>query len=98
MHAPGTQRTFTPTITDVVPERRTSKTGGRAPFFKGVRTFVLTPRPDGSTDFAIKERFSGLVLPLAKRSMPDFGHVFARYAIDLRRAAEQSVGTQARAA
>lgn len=98
VHAPGTTRTFTPTISDVVPERRMSWIGGRAPFFKGVRTFTLTPRPDGSTDFDMRERFSGLVLPLAERSMPDFGPVFARYANDLRREAEQSAGTQARAA
>ena len=33
----------------------------------------------------MKERFAGLVLPLAKRSLPDFGLVFTRYADDLRR-------------
>lgn len=102
MHAPGTDRTFTPRISDVVAGRRMSWIGGRAPFFKGVRTFVLTPRLDGSTDFAMKERFSGLMLPLAKRSMPDFGPVFGRYASDLKRAAEQTAeqtsDTQARAA
>jgi hypothetical protein len=37
------------------------------------------------------ERFSGLLIPLVRRSMPDFGPVFARYADDLRRAAERSV-------
>jgi hypothetical protein len=42
--------------------------GGLAPFFKGVRTFVLTPRSDGSSDFAMEERFSGLMLPLVKGS------------------------------
>ena len=62
---------------------------GFAPIFKGVRTFVLTPRNDGSTDFVMEERFSGLILPLVKGSMPDFGPVFERYANDLKREAEQ---------
>ena len=61
-----------------------------APVFKGVRTFVLTPRNDGSTDFVMEERFSGVNLPLVKGSMPDFGPVFERYASDLKREAEQA--------
>jgi hypothetical protein len=65
-------------------------TGGFAPIFKGVRTFVLTPRNGGSTDFVMEERFSGLILPLVKSSMPDFGPVFERYANDLKREAEQA--------
>ena len=36
----------------------------------------------------MEERFSGLMLPLAKGSMPDFGAVFATYTNDLKRAAE----------
>jgi hypothetical protein len=63
-------------------------TGGFAPMFKGVRTFRLKPLSDGSTDFAMEERFSGLMLPLVKGSMPDFGPVFQTYANDLKRAAE----------
>ena len=65
-------------------------TGGFAPIFKGVRTFTLRPRDDGSTDFAVEERFSGLMLPLVKGSLPDFGPVFASYANDLRREAERA--------
>ena len=87
LHVPGTQRTFTPTVSGVVPNQRMTWTGGFAPMFKGVRTFELKPRSDGSTDFAMEERFSGLMLPLAKGSMPDFGPV-STYASDLKRAAE----------
>jgi hypothetical protein len=54
-----------------------------------VRTFELRPRGDGSTDFAMEERFSGLILPLLKRSLPDFGPVFERYADDLKHEAER---------
>ena len=90
LHVPGTGRTFTPTVSGVVPNERMTWTGGFAPLFKGVRTFELKPRGDGSTDFVMEERFSGLVLPLAKGSMPDFGPVFEAYANDLKRAAERA--------
>lgn len=90
LHVPGTTRTFTPTVSDVVPNERMTWAGGVAPLFRGVRTFRLTPRPAGSTDFAMGERFSGLMLPLARGSMPDFGPVFERFASDLKREAERS--------
>jgi hypothetical protein len=59
-----------------------------APLFNGVRTFELRSCDDGSTDFAMAERFSGLLLPLFKRSLPDFGPVFQGWAIDLKHEAE----------
>jgi hypothetical protein len=88
LHVPGTNRTFAPRVSGVVPDERMTWTGGFSPVFKGVRTFELTPRADGSTDFVMEERFSGLMLPLVKGSMPDFGPVFERYANDLKREAE----------
>ena len=90
LHVPGTDRTFTPKVSDVIPNKRMTWTGGFAPVFKGVRTFVLRPRDDGSTDFTMKEHFSGLILPLVKGSLPDFGPVFERYANDLKREAERA--------
>jgi hypothetical protein len=87
IHVPGTDRTFTPTVSGVVPNERMTWTGGFAPMFKGVRTFELKSRSDGSTDFAMEERFWGLMLPLLKASI-DFGAVFSTYASDLKRAAE----------
>jgi hypothetical protein len=88
LHVPGTERSFTPTVSGVVAPERMTWTGGLAPLFKGVRTFALTPRSDESTDFTMNERFSGLMLPLVKGSLPDFGPVFERYASDLKREAE----------
>jgi hypothetical protein len=90
LRAPGTDRTFTPKVSGVVPDERMTWTGGFAPMFKGVRTFELRPCNDGSTDFAMEERFSGLILPLMKRSLPDFGPIFERYANDLKREAERA--------
>jgi hypothetical protein len=66
VHAPRTDRTFTPTVSGVVAPERMTWTGGLAPIFKGVRTFALAPRSDGSTDFTMKECFSGLILPLCE--------------------------------
>ena len=90
LRVPGTDRVFTPKVSGVVPNERMTWTGGVAPIFKGVRTFALKPRNDGSTDFEMEERFSGLILPLVKGSMPDFGPVFERYANDLKREAERA--------
>ena len=90
LHVPGTNRTFTPRVSGVVPNQRMIWSDGFAPMFKGVRTFELTPQSDGSTDFAMAERFSGLMLPLARKAMPDFGPIFGRYASDLKKEAERA--------
>jgi hypothetical protein len=91
VRVPGTNRTFTPTVSGFVANERMTWTGGFAPMFRGVRTFELKPRNDGSTDFTMQESFSGLMLPLAKSSMPDFGPVFTTYASDLKREAERTM-------
>jgi hypothetical protein len=88
LHVPGTDRVFTPRVSGVVPNQRMMWTGGFSPVFKGVRTFELRSRHDGSTDFVMEERFSGLMLPFVKRSMPDLGPVFERFANDLKHEAE----------
>lgn len=90
LHVPGTDRTFTPRVSGVVPNGRMIWTGGFAPLFKGVRSFLLTPRDGSSTDFAMEERFTGLILPLVKGSLPDFRPIFERFANDLRREAERA--------
>lgn len=89
VHVPGTGRTFNPRVSGVVPEERMTWTGGFAPIFKGVRTFALQGRKDGSTDFTMRERFAGLLLPLVRRSLPDFRPIFESYANDLKREAEK---------
>jgi len=90
IHVPGTSRTFTPQISNVVADTRMIWSGGFAPLFKGVRTFELAPQPGGSTIFVMQERFSGLMLPIFGRSMPDFAPVFERYAADLKHEAEHT--------
>jgi hypothetical protein len=62
---------------------------GIVPIFRGVRTFVLEPRNDASTDFVMEERFSGLMFALAKGMLPDFRPIFEAYANDLKREAQR---------
>jgi len=81
-------RVFKPKVSHVEPERSMVWSDGMAPVFKGVRTFRLTPNADGSTEFSMKEEFSGLMLPMIKGALPDFAPVFEAYARDLKRAAE----------
>jgi len=92
IHAPGTERTFTPRISNVARDARMTWTGGFAPLFKGVRTFELTPQLGGSTIFVMQERFSGIMLPIVGRWLPDFGPVFERFATDLKHEAERTHG------
>jgi hypothetical protein len=81
-------RTFKLKVSSVERARKMVWSDGMAPMFRGVRTFVLEPNSDGSTRFSMNEQFSGLMLPLIKGSLPDFGPLFETYAEDLRRAAE----------
>ena len=82
------KRMFSPKVTKLEPGREMEWSDGFAPMFRGVRTFTLTPRDDGTTEFAMREVFSGVMLPMIRRSLPDFGPAFETFARDLKRAAE----------
>jgi hypothetical protein len=86
--APG--RTFRPRVTRLEPERTMVWSDGFAPMFKGVRTFTLEPHADGTTTFSMVEVFSGVMLPMIKRSLPDFGPSFEACATDREREAERT--------
>ncbi len=81
-------RVFKPKVTVAEKPQRMVWSDGAAPMFKGERTFLLTPRSDGSTDFAMSEVFAGVMLPMIKGSLPDFTQAFEQYAADLKREAE----------
>jgi uncharacterized protein YndB with AHSA1/START domain len=85
---PITTRVFPLKVTGVVANQTMQWSDGMAPMFRGVRTFTLTPRADGTTDFAMNEVFAGLMLPMIAGSLPDFVPVFEQYAKDLKKAAE----------
>jgi hypothetical protein len=82
------KRTFRPTVTKLEPHAEMEWSDGFAPMFKGVRTFTLASKGNGVTEFAMKEVFSGAMLPLVRGSLPDFGPAFEAFARDLKRTAE----------
>lgn len=81
-------RVFDLAISEFVPEKRMVWRDGNAPMFTGVRTFMLAPQANGTTDFYMQEEYAGLMLPMIAGSLPDFAPVFEQYAADLKREAE----------
>lgn len=83
-------RVFKVKVSEFEPGRRMVWRDGAAPMFQGVRTYTLTAKPDGSTDYMMSEVFSGLMLPMIAGSLPDMAPVFETYAADLKREAERA--------
>jgi hypothetical protein len=90
IQVPISPRTFTPTVVAFEPPRRMVWRDGRAPMFQGERVYELAPQSDGRTRFTMTETFSGVMLPLIGRTLPDFVPVFERYAADLKAEAERT--------
>ena len=57
--------------------------------FKGVRTFTLAPE-NGATRFTMREEYTGPMLPLIWRSMPDLQPSFEQFARGLKALAERA--------
>lgn len=58
--------------------------------FLGLRTYSLSPNLNGmATRFQMTEEFTGMLLRLIARSLPDFGPIFERYAADLKAESEK---------
>ena len=85
--SPG--RAFPVTVSTFEPGRKMVWSGGMPlGLFKGERTFTLTPEGDGRTQVAIRECFSGPLLPLIGRTLPDLNAAFAEYLGGLKQRAE----------
>ncbi len=56
--------------------------------FKGVRTYALTKLDEGRTHFSMSEVFSGPMLKLIGRSLPDMTEAFQSFADGLKKQAE----------
>ena len=83
------KRTFTLEVAELdAPRRMVSSSGMPLGLFKGRRTYTLTPRADGGTDFAMEEVFSGPMAPMITRAIPDMTESFAEFAAALKAAAE----------
>lgn len=83
------ERAFKLRVTAFEPNSTLIWQDGAAPMFKGVRRYSLTPQNGGTTVFSMVETFSGLMLPMIVRSLPDFRASFEQYAIDLKAEAER---------
>ena len=81
-------RAFPVKVTEFEPGRSMVWSGGMPlGLFKGVRTFTLAPEGSG-TRFAVREEYTGPLLPLIWRSMPDLGPSFEQFARGLKARAE----------
>ncbi len=83
------KRVFNLNIIEFVPGKKMVWSDGNA-MFKGVRTYIIDSRPDGTTDFSMAELYTGLMLPMNAGSLPDFRPVFEQYLADLKREAERA--------
>lgn len=77
-------------VTEFEANRKMVLTGGM-PFglFKSERTHTLTPTKDGQTQFHTEEVFSGLLLPIFGRNIPDLTENFRGFAAALKKQAEK---------
>jgi len=77
-------------VTVFEPNRRLVLTGGMPlGLFKSERTHTLTPGRDGHTSFKTEEIFSGLLLPIFGRTIPDLTENFRAFAAGLKKQAEK---------
>lgn len=83
------KRVFKIKVKEMHPHSQMVWASGAAPMFRGVRTFTLKANGDGTTTFTMTEVMRGIMLPMAKGSLPDFQQPFKDFAADLKKAAEQ---------
>jgi hypothetical protein len=85
--SPG--RAFPVTVTEFEPGRKMVWSSGMPlGLFKGVRTFSLSPQGNGATEFKLHEVFTGPLLPLIGRTIPDMTNTFEQFAAGLKARAE----------
>jgi hypothetical protein len=87
--APG--RAFPLKVTTFEPGTRLTFSGGMPlGLFRGVRTYTLAPQAGGTTAFKMREEYTGPLLGIMWRSMPDLGPAFRQFADGLKRRAESA--------
>ena len=85
--APG--RAFAVTVAACAPPHTLRLDGGMPlGLFRGVRTYTVSPEPDGQTGFHMREQYTGPLVPLIWRSVPDLGPSFTQFAQGLKRRVE----------
>jgi hypothetical protein len=85
------KRAYPVKVMELEPGRGMTWKGGMPlGLFRGVRTYRLSPDGAGRTRFEMREEFSGPLLPLIWRSMPDMNPSFRQFAEGLKRRVEDS--------
>ncbi len=83
-------QSFPVKVTAFEPGRKLMLTGGMPlGLFKSERTHLLTPAEGGKTTFHTEEIFSGLLLPLFGKNIPDLTENFQNFAAALKKRAEK---------
>lgn len=84
------KRAFPIKVTEFSAPRKMVWSGGMPlGLFKGVRTFTLEPETAGRTKFSVREEYTGPLLPLIWKSIPDLGPSFDKFASGLKAQAER---------
>lgn len=89
-HTKLSSQAFPVRVTTFEPGRKLVLTGGMPlGLFKSERTHTLTSDQDGRTTFHTEEIFSGLLLPLFGRNLPDLTENFQGFVAALKKEAEK---------
>lgn len=83
------KRAFSLKVSALSEDAMTWEDGMPLGLFRGVRSFRATKTPGGSTVFAMSEIFSGRLLKMIARSLPDQRTAFEAFARDLKTEAER---------
>jgi hypothetical protein len=82
-------RAFPVKVADFEPGRMMRWTGGMPlGLFRGERTYTLTPQGDGTTRFTMREEYTGPLLPLIWKSIPNLAPSFEQFANGLKQRVE----------
>jgi hypothetical protein len=83
------KRAFSVKVSALSADAMTWEDGMPFGLFRGVRSFRATKTPSGSTVFAMSEVFSGRLLKMIAKSLPDQRATFEAFARDLKTEAER---------
>jgi hypothetical protein len=84
------KRAYPVKVTELEPPRRMAWRGGMPlGLFTGLRPHTLTPEGEGRTRFEMREEFTGPLLPLIWRKMPNLNDSFRQFASGLKQRAER---------
>lgn len=82
-------RAFAVRVTDLVPNQSMRWSRGMPLWlFRGVRTFTLSSADPSGTEFKVREEYTGPLLGMIWRSMPDLQPSFDKFASGLKARAE----------